>query len=188
MCFLESTFEVDWTERARKLDGEEGLVEAGGGEADDVVVVAVDLGDGGGADPFLDGVGAGLVVRLEGVDVVRYFVVNQYSEGDFSSFVETDSICGGAENDAGDDLVGAAREKLDHTDGVFAVLGLAEDVLVAEDEGVGGEENFVGCEVAVEGGGLMIGKELGNLVVRHVGTECLGRILGGLHAEWNAEH
>ena len=41
------------------------------GEPDDVEVGSVDAGDAGVADPFLDGVGAGFVEGLAGVDYLR---------------------------------------------------------------------------------------------------------------------
>ena len=54
--------------------------EGGGGEAHDVVVGAFDAGDGGGADPFLDAVGAGFVVGLVAVYVVGDVRVGQFGE------------------------------------------------------------------------------------------------------------
>jgi hypothetical protein len=46
---------------------------------------------------------------------------------------------GGDEGDAGDDAMGAAGEETQHAGGVGGVFGLAEDVVVEGDGGVGAE-------------------------------------------------
>ena len=60
----------------------EGGVDPLDGESDDVVVGAVDAGDAGIADPFLDAVGAGFVEGFERVDVVGNLFVSEIFEPD----------------------------------------------------------------------------------------------------------
>ena len=50
---------------------------------------------------------------------------------------------GVAQADAGDHAVGAAGELAEHPRGGIAVGGLAEDVLPADDDGVGCDEDLV---------------------------------------------
>ena len=50
---------------------------------------------------------------------------------------------GGDEGDAGDDAMGAAGEQAQHAGGVGGVFGLAEDVVVEGDGGVGAEDGEI---------------------------------------------
>ena len=59
-----------------------------------------------------------------------------------------------AQADAGDHAVGAAGELAEHPRGGIAVGGLAEDVLPADDDGVGGDEDLAGFQWAVESFGF----------------------------------
>jgi len=119
--------------------GFEGIEEGGDegdGESNDVEVVAFDAGDpAGGA--ALDGVGAGFVQGLAGGDVGCDFFVREGKEFDGGDFGGYFSGLGGDDGDAGDDAVGAAGEKTQHAGGVGGVRGLAEDVVVEGDGGVG---------------------------------------------------
>ena len=77
--------------------------EGGGGEAHHVVVGAFDAGDGGGADPFLDAVGAGFVVGLVAVYIIGDVGVGQFGEVDQGTIGEafhSGKIAGRAGNDA----------------------------------------------------------------------------------------
>ena len=121
----------------------EGLDEGGDqgdGEADYVEVVALDAGDpAGGA--ALDGVGSGFVHGLSGGDVGFNFFIGEGEEADAGDFGGDLSAVGGDDGDAGDDLVGTAGEKAQHAGGVGWAFGLAEDVVVEGDGGVGAEDD-----------------------------------------------
>ena len=63
-----------------------------------------------------------------------------------------------AQADACDDAVGASGELAEHPRGGGAVGGLAEDVLPADDDGVGGDEDLVGLQGTVESFGFRNGQ------------------------------
>ena len=63
-----------------------------------------------------------------------------------------------AQADAGDDAVGAAGEFAEHPCGGVAVSGLAEDVLSADDDCIGGDEDLAGLQGTVESFGFRNGQ------------------------------
>ena len=70
---------------------------------------------------------------------------------------------GGDQGDAGDDAMGAAGEQAQHAGGVGGVFGLAEDLIVEGDGGVGAEDDlqWVGCfgrEFREDGLGFLAGQ------------------------------
>jgi hypothetical protein len=133
--------------------GEEGFKEAGdegNGKADDVEVVAFDARNPtGGAT--LDGIGSGFVHGLAGGDIGGDFFIGEGEESDGGGFGGDFSVCGGDDGDAGDDTVGAAGEKAEHTGGVGGVFWLAEDVVVEGDGGIGTEDSEVCAKDSLRG-------------------------------------
>jgi len=95
-----------------------------------------------GHDPvavFLDGIGAGLVERLSGVDVGVDFLGRERLEGDIGGHGE-EPFAAGVElyqADAGDDLVGAPRQGAEHAGRVAGVGRLAEQPCPQADHRVG---------------------------------------------------
>ena len=87
--------------------------------------------------------------------------------------------------DAGDDPVGAALEEGEHATGVGGVFRFAEDEVVEDDGGIGGEDR--GCRMAEgDGLGFLAGEALG--VGGWVFVRVWGFVdAGGLDGEGQAE-
>lgn len=129
--------------------GEEGGDE-GYGEADDVEVTALDAGNPAGR-AALDGVGAGFVHRLFGGNVSGDAGVREGEEVDGGGLVGGAGGVRSDESDAGEDFVDAAGEEAQHAGSVIGVYGLAEDVAVEGDGGVGAQDGQAGV---AEGRGI----------------------------------
>ena len=148
------------------------------GQADDVAEGAGDFGDNQFA-AFLDGVRAGFV---EGIDLGQIFIhlpgreraeqnVRADGEDAFAVRAQLD------EADAGDDLVRAALELKKHLLRFDGAGGLAEDLVVEEDEGVRAHDERVG-QFFGHGAGLAMGVELAKLLRREVIVKDLLRVAG----------
>ena len=113
---------------------------AGDGQSDDVVEAAFDARDPAGG-VALDAVGAGLVHWLAGGEVVDELVFRNAVESDLRDFDVAETFAATHDSNSREDLMGAAGEKLKHAARVGLVYRLAEDLAVAEDTGVGGEDD-----------------------------------------------
>src|SRR5215467_3461679 len=91
----------------------------------------------------LDGVSAGLVVRLAGGEVTGDFFVGQGSERDKSGLDKGDAFGVGKANKthAGEDRVSATGKFREHAAGVVGGAWLAEDAAVEDDFRIRGDDN-----------------------------------------------
>jgi len=89
----------------------------------------------------LDGVGSSFVEGVAGGDVVGDLGVCEDVDGDLCDFDVADDFGAGGGGDTGEDGVGATTEKLQHAVGVVGAGGLAQNVTVAHDAGVGAEDD-----------------------------------------------
>lgn len=136
------------------LDGLEDTLD---GEADDVGEGAFDALDEA-ALVLLSGVGAGFI---EGVDVVKVGIEIDFVAGpklhargldEAAHFLVAD------EADAGEDLVDATAEGIEHEVGLGEVEGFAKDAVVERDEGIGAKHKAAG-ETGGDFAGLAVGVE-----------------------------
>jgi len=118
------------------------LGDAGEGKADDVEVVAFDTGDVA-AGAALDGVSAGFVVGLFGLEVACDFFSGELGEMDERGLDEAATLGVGEtdEGDAGEDRMGAAGKFFEHVAGIVRGAGFAEDAAFESYDGVRGEDN-----------------------------------------------
>ena len=107
------------------------------GEAHDVVVGAADAGDADVAYPFLNAVGAGFVEGLILTDIVGYLFIGEFLEGDVGADGAADGLVALEEAVAGIYLVRLAAEFAQHGAGIISIARLAENLAVADDNGVG---------------------------------------------------
>jgi len=139
--------------RAERQKGGSAALRAGGGaglreeaesssdgQADDVEIAALDARDPAGG-VALDAVGAGFVEGLAAGEIVDQFGLLDDIEGDLGDFDVGERLGRGEDGDTGHDGVGAAGEEVEHASGVSLVGGLAENLAVGHDAGVGGEDD-----------------------------------------------
>jgi len=109
----------------------EDLIETGEGQTYDVEVAAFDAGNEA-ARVALNGVGAGLVMRLAGGEIAKDLIAPECGKMDERGFHKGAALGVGEpdEGDAGDDRVGAAGKFFEHAASVIGGAGLAEDVAV----------------------------------------------------------
>src|SRR6266511_6284428 len=112
--------------------------QCGDREADDVEVVALDAGDEGGA-PALDRVAPSTAAPLLGLEVPAREGVVDRAEGDGGG---DGGLADPFQVDAGDDLVGAAGESLEHVRGLCFAQWLAVEAPVEGDHGVDAEDQL----------------------------------------------
>jgi hypothetical protein len=118
------------------------------GQTDHVEIAAFNFGNEFGRKA-LDGVGAGFVHGLAAVDVAVDFSGGHGGEPDGRGGPIDDQAAVAHETDAGEDLVAAVGEAVQHAAGVRGIGGFAEHGFVDDDGGVSTEDGFA----VVAGGG-----------------------------------
>ncbi len=132
-------------------------IEALYGQAHDVEVGTFDALYADVAYPLLYAVGTCLVHGAVVGDVVAYLVVGEGGEGDIATAHERALLVYGGEGDPSVYLVGAPAEATEHADGFGLIGWLAQHLLVEADDGVGRDDEFVGCHRLRVGIGLGTG-------------------------------
>jgi hypothetical protein len=119
--------------------------DGGDWEAHDVKEVAFDTGDPAGG-VALDAIGAGFVERVAGGEIVGEVGVGNGGEEDAGGFY-VGALGGGCDQgDACVDLVASVGELAKDALGVGKICGFVEDLLFADDGGVGTEDGGLGVE------------------------------------------
>ena len=144
-------------------EGAEGFVDPLDGQSHDVEVAAVELCHTDIAYPLLDAVGTCLVEGTVMGDVIVDFVVAQLLEGDVGQYGEGLLALRGCQRDARNNLMSVAAQLVEHAAGVSLVVGLAHHFVTQDDDGVGGNNEFVGGHGLTIGSGLLLRDILGNL-------------------------
>lgn len=123
----------------------------------------------------MDGIGTGLVHGLAGGDVIRDLFVGEGEKADCGDFGGDFDAFGGDDGNAGDDAMGATGEQTQDAGCFGGAIGLAEDVAVECDGGIGAEDHrrwgrvidgelvedglcFVAGETSDVGDGVFIGE------------------------------
>ena len=119
--------------RPAKID--EGVIEPGEGETDDIEVATLDARNEA-PGVALNGVGAGFVMRFAGGEVAEDLLAGQRGEMDERGFDKSTGLCVGEadKRDPGDDGVGAAGKFFKHLTRIVRRAGLSEDKAVDRDD------------------------------------------------------
>ena len=120
-------------------------------------------------------------------DVVVYLVVGERLEGDVGGDGEALLALKGGQCDSGDDLMGLTAQRTKHTAGIGLVVGLAHDLGAEDDDGVGGDDQFVGSHLREIGRCLLVRDIFGNLGGGQVGRIALVDALDDAHLEIDAQ-
>ena len=123
-------------------EGDEGVVEAGEGQADDVEVAAFDARDVA-AGATLDAIAASLIVGLAGGEISVYLFRRKHGKVHQRGLDEGEPLGVGKANEGhpGEDGVCAAGEPFQHVAGIVRGARLAEDVAFEGDLGVGADDD-----------------------------------------------
>jgi hypothetical protein len=111
---------------------------AGDGQADYIEVAAFYAWNPTGG-VALNRVGSGFVERLAAADILRDLSVLEEVERDLRDLHVGEDLASVGNGNACEDGVRAPAEKLQHTTGILNAGGLAQDVAIAYDTGVGAE-------------------------------------------------
>jgi hypothetical protein len=154
----------------RPAEIDEGVIDAGEGEAHDVEVATFDAGNEA-ACVALNGVGAGFVMRFTGGEVADDLLAGERGEMDEGRF-DKGAARGIGEADegyTGDDGVGAAREFFEHVTRIVRGAGLAEDETVESNNGVRGDDDRRADSTRGNEFGFCLGEALHVFVGRFAG-------------------
>jgi hypothetical protein len=126
--------------RPAKID--EGVIEPGEGETDDIEVATFHARN---ETPgvALNGVGARFVMRFAGGEVAEDLLAGQCGEMDDRGFDKSTALCVGEadKRDPGDDGVGAAGKFFERVTRIVRRAGLSEDEAVDGDDRVRGDDD-----------------------------------------------
>ena len=98
-----------------------------------------------------------------------YLFVGEGFECDVGGDGEAMLVGSGQQTDARCDLMGAAAEQSEHSDGIGLIDGFAEDLVAHDDYGIGGDNQFVGLHHGAISIGLLASNIKGYVGHRQVG-------------------
>ena len=138
------------------------------GQAHDVVVATIKTSTTDIANPLLYAVGASLVEGMVVADVVGYFIVTELLERHFRGDAEKALLLTRGQANAGGDVVDSAAKLSQHAVGISFIKRLTHDLVVADDNGVGGDEELVVSHCRTIGVCLLMGYVGGNVSNREI--------------------